>query len=212
MNRVPSASLHVCVFCGSSDGAKPEYLLEAIQLGRCLAAAGWGLVYGGASVGLMGAVADAALTAGAEVIGVLPEALAAKEIAHSNLTELHIVGSMHERKAKMASLSDAFIALPGGYGTLDEFLEILTWAQLEIHRNPCILVNTDGYYDRLLSFLDHAVEQGFLRAANRSLLVVAKDAEQAITLIRAAAPQAAAQQEVGSQAEPLLQRQPQLLP
>ncbi len=190
MDRLRSSSdlRRVCVFCGSSDGADPEYLLEAANLGHSLAIAGWGLVYGGASVGLMGAVANAALAAGGEVIGVIPEALAAKEIAHDSLTELYVVGSMHERKARMAALSDAFIALPGGYGTLDEFLEILTWAQLEIHQKPCVLVNTAGYYDRLVSFLDHGVEQAFIRRSNRLLLLVVKDAREALALIEETAP------------------------
>lgn len=200
--RSSSRVLRVCVFCGSSDGADPEYLLQATRMGSALAAAGWGLVYGGASVGLMGAMANAALAGGGEVTGVIPQALAAKEIAHNNLTELYVVGSMHERKARMASLSDAFIALPGGYGTLDEFLEILTWAQLEIHQKPCVLVNTSGYYDRLLSFLDHAVEQDFLRRRNRELLLVAQDPAQALALI----------EEFASQDAPHLPPQAQLLP
>lgn len=187
-----SHSRRVCVYCGSSNGAHSEYLLEAANLGRALAAAGWGLVYGGGGVGLMGAVANAALGGGTEVIGVIPKALVAREIAHHDLTELHVVGSMHERKARMASLADAFIALPGGFGTLDEFLEILTWAQLGIHRNPCILINTAGYYDGLLSFLDHAVAQDFLRSRNRELLLVARDASHALALLEQATPTLAA--------------------
>jgi len=179
-----SSFRRICVFCGSSDGANPGYLQQAVNLGRALAANGMGLVYGGASIGLMGALADAALEGGAEVIGVIPEALAAREIAHNSLSELHVVGSMHERKARMASLADAFIALPGGFGTLDEFLEILTWAQLGIHRKPCILVNTAGYYDGLLRFLDHAVTEDFLRSHNRELLLLAEDASHALTLIQ----------------------------
>ena len=174
----------ICVFCGSSDGANPEYLQQAVNLGRALAANGMGLVYGGASIGLMGALADAALEGGAEVIGVIPEALAAHEIAHKSLSELHVVGSMHERKARMASLADAFIALPGGYGTLDEFLEILTWAQLGIHHKPCVLMNTAGYYDGLLRFLDHAVTEDFLRSHNRELILLAEDANHALALIQ----------------------------
>jgi uncharacterized protein (TIGR00730 family) len=148
MTNDPAHSSHlprICVFCGSSDGAAPEYLQEAEELGRSIADAGWELVYGGASIGLMGAVADAALANGAEVIGVIPETLAAREIAHKGLTKLHIVHSMHERKALMASLSDAFVALPGGYGTLDEFIETLTWAQLEIHRKPCVVIVRIGF-------------------------------------------------------------------
>src|SRR5664279_1245806 len=181
-----SNSSRICVFCGSSDGVDPAYLQEAVNLGRALPANGMGLVYGGASIGLMGALADAALEGGAEVIGVIPKALEAREIAHNNLSELHVVGSMHERKARMASLADAFIALPGGYGTLDEFLEILTWAQLGIHQKPCVLINTAGYYDGLLSFLDHAVKEDFLRIHNRQLLMTARNAEHAIALIEEA--------------------------
>ena len=131
----------------------------------------------------MGATADAALAEGVEVIGVLPQALQDREIAHRGLTKLHLVGSMHERKALMASLSDAFIALPGGYGTLDEFFEIVTWAQLNIHSKPCILINTDGYYDFLLRFLDHAVRDGFVRPANLRLVQVAKDTAEALQVI-----------------------------
>jgi uncharacterized protein (TIGR00730 family) len=148
-----------------------------------MAGGGWGLVYGGTSIGLMGATADAALSAGGEVIGVLPHALQDREIAHGGLTELHLVGSMHERKALMQSLSDAFIALPGGYGTLDEFFEIVTWAQLHIHSKPCVLINTDGYYDFLLRFLDHAVGQEFVRPANLRLVQVAKDGAEALQWI-----------------------------
>ena len=179
-----SNSSRICVFCGSSDGVDPAYLQEAVNLGRALPANGMGLVYGGASIGLMGALADAALEGGAEVIGVIPKALEAREIAHNNLSELHVVAGMHERKARMASLADAFIALPGGYGTLDEFLEILTWAQLGIHQKPCVLINTAGYYDGLLSFLDHAVAENFLRSHNRALILPAEDASHALALIQ----------------------------
>jgi uncharacterized protein (TIGR00730 family) len=148
-----------------------------------MAGSGWGLVYGGTSIGLMGAIADAALAAGAEVIGVLPRDLQDREIAHRGLTKLHLVGSMHERKALMESLSDAFIALPGGYGTLDELFEIVTWAQLNIHAKPCVLINTDGYYDCLLRFLDHAVKEDFVRPANLGLVRVANDAAEALRWI-----------------------------
>lgn len=149
-----------------------------------MAANHWGLVYGGTSVGLMGATADSVLSSGAEVIGVLPRELQDREIAHRGLTKLHLVESMHERKALMASLSDAFIALPGGYGTLDEFFEIVTWAQLNIHSKPCVLINTDGYYDFLLRFLDHAVREEFVRPANQGLVLVAKDPAEALQLIK----------------------------
>jgi uncharacterized protein (TIGR00730 family) len=174
----------ICVFCGSSVGANPKYLAEAKSLGQQLAAGGWGLVYGGTSIGLMGATADTALSAGAEVIGVLPQALQDREIAHRGLTKLHLVGSMHERKALMASLSDAFIALPGGYGTLDEFFEVVTWAQLSIHSKPCVLVNTNRYYDFLLQFLNHAVKEEFVRSSNLALVQVARDSAEALQLIQ----------------------------
>jgi hypothetical protein len=178
-----ASARRVCVFCGSSVGVHPKYRAEAKSLGQRLAVGGWGLVYGGTSIGLMGATADAALVGGTEVIGVLPQALQDREIAHRGLTKLHLVGSMHERKALMASLSDAFIALPGGYGTLDEFFEIVTWAQLNIHSKPCVLINTDGYYDFLLRFLDHAVRQDFVRPANLRLVHVARDSAEALQWI-----------------------------
>ena len=173
----------ICVFCGSSVGADPNYLAEAKSLGQQMAGRGWGLVYGGTSVGLMGAIADAVLSGGAEAVGVLPQALQDRETAHPGLTRLHFVGSMHERKALMASLSDAFIALPGGCGTLDEFFEIVTWAQLKIHSKPCILINTGGYYDFLLQFLEHAVREEFVKPANRRLIQVAGDAAEALRWI-----------------------------
>jgi len=158
------------------------FLAEAEALGKAIAAAGLGLVYGGASVGLMGAVADAALAGGAEVIGVLPEILSGSEIAHRGLTRLEMVPTMHERKARMVKLSDAFLMLPGGYGTLDEMMEIVTWKQLRLHTKPCVLINTDGYWDGLLAFLDRAVEAGFLKAENRGLLEVVATASEAVQL------------------------------
>jgi uncharacterized protein (TIGR00730 family) len=173
----------ICVFCGSSVGADPKYMADAKSLGEQIAREGWGLVYGGTSVGLMGATADAALAGGAEVIGVLPRNLQDREIAHRGLTKLHLVGSMHERKALMASLSDAFVALPGGYGTLDEFFEIVTWAQLKIHSKPCILINTGGYYDPVLRFLNHAVREEFVSPHNRDLVHVARDPAEALEWI-----------------------------
>ena len=173
----------ICVFCGSSVGASHDYLAEAKLLGWQMASTGWGLVYGGTSIGLMGATADAVLSAGGEVIGVLPDALQDREIAHRGLTKLHLVASMHERKALMASLADAFIALPGGYGTLDEFFEIVTWAQLKIHSKPCVLINTDAYYDFLLQFLEHAMREEFVQAANLRLVQVARDSFEALQLI-----------------------------
>ena len=157
-------------------------MAEATALGSALAGAGLGLVYGGANVGLMGAVADAALAGGAEVIGILPEVLAGREIAHSGLTRLEAVSTMHQRKARMVALADAFFILPGGYGTLDELFEIITWSQLRMHVKPCLLINTLGYWDSLLVFLDSAVQAGFLKAENRALLQVAPDAEQAVRM------------------------------
>jgi uncharacterized protein (TIGR00730 family) len=162
----------LCVFAGSSTGQRPEYLAAAVQLGQVLSARGIELVYGGARVGLMGAIADAVLAGGGHVTGVIPSALVEKEVAHSGLTDLRVVTSMHERKALMAELADAFIALPGGWGTLDEMFEILTWAQLGLHRKPCGLLNVRGYFDQMLSFLDHTMEQGFVRREYASLLAV----------------------------------------
>jgi hypothetical protein len=173
----------VAVYCGSADGNQPAYRAEATALGAALAAAGLGLVYGGACVGLMGAVADAALSGGAEVIGVLPDLLAGKEIAHDGLTTLELVRSMHERKARMVELADAFLILPGGYGTLEEMLEAVTWAQLRLHDKPCILIDTAGYWDGLLAFLDSTVAAGFLKAKNRKLLRVAANAEDAVKMV-----------------------------
>jgi uncharacterized protein (TIGR00730 family) len=170
----------VAVYCGSANGNDPAFLADARALGAAIAAAGLGLVYGGACVGLMGAVADAALAGGAEAVGVLPEVLADREIAHTGLTRLERVPTMHKRKARMAALADAFIILPGGYGTLEELLEVLAWAQLRIHAKPCILINTSGYWNGLLAFLDTAVAAGFLKVRNRELLQVAANAEEAV--------------------------------
>lgn len=164
-----------CVFCGSSPGGRREYRDNAVELGRELAARRIRLIYGGATVGLMGAVANAALEAGGEVVGVIPTALAAKEVMHEGLTELHVVGSMHERKSMMAELSEGFIALPGGMGTFEELLEMLTWVQLGVHRWPCGLLNVDGYYEPLMAMLDRAVEERFLRPEHRSLLLVDRE-------------------------------------
>ena len=201
MGDVPDAKPdrvgRICVFCGSSVGASPKYLAEARALGQRIARGGWGLVYGGTSIGLMGAMADAALAAGADVVGVLPQALQGREIAHRGVTKLHLVGSMHERKALMASLSDAFIALPGGYGTLDEFFEIVTWAQLQIHAAPCVLINTGGYYDPLLRFLDHAVREEFVKPANRGLVQVASDSREALQWIEERRDRASRGRDVG---------------
>jgi uncharacterized protein (TIGR00730 family) len=174
----------VAVYCGSADGSHPAFLAEARQLGTAIAGAGLGMVYGGASVGLMGAVADAALAGGAEVIGVLPDVLAGSEISHNRLTRLEVVKTMHARKARMVHLADAFLILPGGYGTLDEMMEIVTWKQLRLHTKPCVLINTGNYWNGLLAFLDTAVGAGFLKAENRNLLAVARDANEAVDLVR----------------------------
>ena len=163
------------VFCGSRDGVRPAYRAAAHALGRLLAARGVGVVYGGARVGLMGAVADAALDAGGEVIGVIPRGLVAREIAHPGLTALHVVETMHERKALMADLADAFVALPGGAGTLEELFEVWTWGHLGLHAKPCGVLDVGGYYGGLLAFLDHGVGEGFIRAAQRETLVVDDD-------------------------------------
>jgi uncharacterized protein (TIGR00730 family) len=178
----------LCVFCGSSTGDAPAYAAAAHALGTTLARRGIGLVYGGASVGLMGAVADAALEAGGEVIGVMPEALAKKELAHAGLTDLRIVGSMHERKALMAELSAGFIALPGGLGTLEELFEVWTWAQLGYHAKPCALLNVAGFYDPLIAFLDGVVAHRFLKPAHRDMLVVAEDSDALLDRLAAYRP------------------------
>jgi uncharacterized protein (TIGR00730 family) len=168
-------AVRYCVFCGSSPGRRPVYAQAAAALGRTLAEAGIGLVYGGASVGLMGIVADAAQAHGGEVIGVIPRSLVDKEVAHGGLSDLRVVESMHQRKALMAELSDGFIALPGGIGTLEELFEVWTWAQLGDHGKPCALLNVGGFYDGLSSFLDHVVEEAFLRPMHRDMLIVEQD-------------------------------------
>lgn len=165
----------MCVFCGSSAGKNSAFLDAAAKVGRTLARRGMGLVYGGGSIGLMGAVADATLAAGGEVVGVIPKALQLRELAHGKLTTLHVVGSMHERKAKMAELAHGFLALPGGMGTLEEFAEILTWGQLGLHARPCGLLDVEGYYRPLIAFFDQAVAQGFLRPEHRQLVLVSED-------------------------------------
>jgi hypothetical protein len=170
----------ICVYCGSSPGRLPVYRQSAQSLGRELAKRGLGLVYGGASVGVMGAVADAVLECGGEAIGVIPHSLATLEVAHSGLDELMVVGSMHERKAKMAELSDGFIALPGGWGTIEEIFEMLTWAQLGFHEKPCGLLNIASYYDPLFAFLDQAVRQQFVKEEHRPMIMMEEDA---ITLL-----------------------------
>ncbi|HEY5930652.1 MAG TPA: TIGR00730 family Rossman fold protein [Burkholderiales bacterium] len=171
-----AALKRICVFCGANTGLRPAFANAARELGSLMAARGIGLVYGGGNVGLMGVIADAMLDAGSEVIGVIPASLVAKEIAHRGVTELRIVQTMHERKALMSELSDAFIAMPGGFGTLDEFFEILTWSQLGFHDKPCGLLNVAGYYDGLLRMMDHAVVEGFLLPGNRKLVIADTDA------------------------------------
>lgn len=167
----------ICVYCGSNAGSKPAYVTAARQVGRTLARRGLTTVYGGGQVGLMGEVADAALEAGGKVIGVIPQFLALKEIAHMELTELRVVQTMHARKALMVELSDGFIALPGGIGTMEELFEIWTWAQLGQHPHPVGLLNTGGYYDHLVAFLDQMTEQGFLRQSHRDALKVSTRVE-----------------------------------
>jgi uncharacterized protein (TIGR00730 family) len=161
----------VCVFCGSSVGTHPGYRSAAAAMGRTLVRRGKGLVYGGGRVGLMGVIADAVLEAGGEVIGIIPDSLAVKEIRHDGLTELVVVPNMHARKAKMAELSDAFVAMPGGYGTLEELFEVVTWAQLGLHDKPVALLNVGGYFDGLLGCIDSAVAEGFIKPEDRRLLM-----------------------------------------
>lgn len=166
----------VCVYCGSSPGARPEYRAAAEHVGALLVERGIGLVYGGGDVGLMGTVADAVLAAGGEVIGVIPEALLAKEVGHQGLTELRVVASMHERKMLMADLSDGFIAMPGGIGTVEEVVEVFTWLQLGLHRKPVALLEVAGYWAPLVAFLDHSVQERFVKPEHREMLLVGDDA------------------------------------
>jgi hypothetical protein len=172
----------ICVLCGSSLGAKPAYVTAAKRTGQALLERGLSLIYGGGKVGLMGALADVVLELGGEVIGVMPKALADKEIAHQGLTQLHVVGSMHERKALMADLADGFIALPGGFGTFEEFCEILTWAQLGYHRKPCGLLNVENFYDPLLNLFNHSAAEGFIRAEHRSMVLVERNPARLLRL------------------------------
>ncbi|MGK3992690.1 TIGR00730 family Rossman fold protein [Sorangium sp. So ce1024] len=180
----------ICVYCGSSPGASPVYREAAVRLGELLVARGIGLVYGGGRVGLMGAIADAVLARGGEVTGVIPHFLNKREIEHTGLTELHVVDTMHERKAKMAALSDAFIALPGGIGTLEELFEVWTWTQLGSQDKPVGLLNVQGYYRPLIAFLDHVVSEQFLKPGHRAVLQVADDATELLDLLAAWRPSA----------------------
>lgn len=177
----------ICVFCGSTAGARPDYAAAARALGRVLAGGGHELVYGGGNVGLMGIVADAMLAAGGAVTGVIPQALMAREIGHGGVTTLHVVDSMHERKALMADRSDAFLALPGGVGTFEELFEAITWTQLGLHRKPCGLLNVAGFYDGLLAFLDHAWAEGFIKPETRAIVVAGTDPAELVSRLLATA-------------------------
>ena len=173
----------ICVFCGSNHGARSTYTGAAQQLGKALVSQGVGLVYGGGSIGLMTVVANAVLEEKGEVIGVIPHALSSKEFAHDGLTELRLVSSMHERKAMMAELSGAFIAMPGGFGTLDEFFEIVTWAQLGLHTKPIGLLNVGGYFDLLLKFVDYMLRERFISAEHRQLIITSHDPEELLSAL-----------------------------
>jgi uncharacterized protein (TIGR00730 family) len=175
----------VCVYCGSHDGSRPAFADAARAMGKALAEGNIELVYGGGRIGLMGALADATLAAGGNVIGVIPRSLVTREIAYLDLKDLRVVGSMHERKALMAELADAFIALPGGFGTLEEFCEVLTWAQLGLHRKPIGLLNVEGFYDSLLGFFDHLVAEEFVRAVYRGLVLVENDPRRLLQALAA---------------------------
>jgi uncharacterized protein (TIGR00730 family) len=175
--------MRLCVFCGSRTGHRPIYADQARRLGEALAARQLGLVYGGGHIGLMGVLADAMLQAGGEVIGVIPRSLVERELAHQGLSELRVVATMHERKAVMADLAEAFIALPGAYGTADEFFEILTWAQLGLHAKPIGLLNVAGFFDPLRTWLDHALQEGFLKPVDRQLLLEADEPAALLDLL-----------------------------
>lgn len=177
----------LCVFCGSRSGSLPAYAAAARELGRLMVQSGWGLVFGGGHVGLMGVVADGVLEHGGEVIGVIPQGLVDRELAHERCTTLHVTKSMHERKALMAELSDAFLALPGGFGTLDELFEILTWAQLGLHVKPVGLLDVAGFFSPLVSFLQRTVAEGFVRPGHLELLKIGPNAEQLLPLLEAPA-------------------------
>ena len=180
--------MRIAIYCGSSRGLDPIYAATAAEMAAYLAKQGIGIVYGGGNVGIMGVIADAALAAGGEVIGVIPESLLAKELGHGGVTELHVTRTMHERKQKMVDLSDAFIALPGGFGTLDELFETLTWLQLGFHGKPVGLLNVAGFFDHLLTFLDHMSTTGFLKPEHRSSLITETDPESLLQAIRAFQP------------------------
>lgn len=178
----------VCIYCGSSLGNRPEYAEQAAVLSRTLVRNGISIVYGGARVGIMGVIADTTLAEGGKVVGVIPRALVEKEVAHQGLSKLHVVESMHERKALMAELSDGFIALPGGMGTLDELFEVLTWAQLGFHSKPCGVLNVSSYYDQLLSFISMASSEGYIRPQHRDMLIVSDSPDELIALFESYRP------------------------
>lgn len=184
--------MRVCIFCGSSFGRGEDYRRATQRLGETFARAGVGVVYGGASVGLMGLLADTVLQHGGQVVGVIPQSLVAREIAHRGLSELHVVASMHERKARMAELSDAFVALPGGIGTLEELFEVWTWSVLGLHQKPCALYDVKGFYTGLTQFLDSLVEQEFLRPIHRALLRLESQPERLLQRLREPVPAEAA--------------------
>jgi uncharacterized protein (TIGR00730 family) len=175
---------NVAVFCASSNGLHSAYRVAAENLGHALATRNIGVIYGGANVGLMQAVAEAALAADGKVVGVIPEVLVDLEVAHHGITELHITSTMHTRKALIGEKADAFIALPGGFGTFEELFEVLAWHTLKLHSKPIVLLNTNGFYDKLLTFLDHCVEEGMLKAKNRGLLLVADTVEEALVMLK----------------------------
>ena len=183
---IPMKSL--CVFTGSSSGVKRDYAEAARDMGQALAERGIELVYGGGRVGLMGVLADAVLSSGGRAIGVIPESLVAKEVGHKGLSELKVVKTMHERKALMAEIADGFVAMPGGFGTLDEFFEIVTWAQLGLHRKPCGLLDVQGYFDPLLAFVEHSVREGFVRREHGAMISVAPSANELLDLLQAYRP------------------------
>ncbi len=184
-HATPPPLRHICVYAGSAAGADPRFSQAAEGLAQAIVARGLGIVYGGGDIGLMGVLADAALAAGGEVIGIIPSALLAKEVAHAGLTELRVVDSMHERKAQMADLARAFVALPGGIGTIEELIEVFTWTQLGLHAKPVAVLNVAGYWDGLLSLLDDAVAQRFLRAEHRALLLEGTEPESLLSALDA---------------------------
>jgi uncharacterized protein (TIGR00730 family) len=184
----PPSPLRLCVYCGTSRGASPAYLAAATDLGRAIADAGWSMVYGGGRLGLMGAVADAVLGAGGEVVGIIPQSLARAEVAHAELTSLEVADSMHTRKARMAELADAFVALPGGFGTFEELLEVLTWNQLGFLRKPVVVFDVDGYYSPLFEMFSRSAEAGFVRDEHAALAQRATTVAEVLRAVRAGAP------------------------